>query len=150
MTLIVTWVSDDGGRSAAGFRGTAGDCVARAVAIAAQQPYAAVYDALAAGTAAQRRSKRTGKRPRSAAKGINVRRKWFKDYMRSLGFVWVPSMQIGVGCTTHLTRDELPAGRIIVQLSKHMCAVINGVVHDTYDPSRDGTRCVYGYWERSV
>ena len=22
----------------------------------------------------------------------------------------------------------------------------DGVVHDTYDPSRDGTRCVYGYW----
>lgn len=21
-------------------------------------------------------------------------------------------------------------------------------VHDTYDPSRDGTRCVYGYWRR--
>lgn len=25
-------------------------------------------------------------------------------------------------------------------------AVVDGVVRDTHDPSRDGTRCVYGYW----
>jgi hypothetical protein len=24
--------------------------------------------------------------------------------------------------------------------------VIDGVIHDTFDPSRGGTRCVYGYW----
>jgi len=24
--------------------------------------------------------------------------------------------------------------------------VIDGVLHDTHDCSRDGTRCVYGYW----
>ena len=23
-----------------------------------------------------------------------------------------------------------------------------GAVRDTYDPSRDGTRCVYGYWSK--
>jgi hypothetical protein len=30
---------DDGGRKAAGFKGRAGDCVTRAIAIAAQLPY---------------------------------------------------------------------------------------------------------------
>lgn len=25
--------------------------------------------------------------------------------------------------------------------------VHGGMVHDTFDPSRDGTRCVYGYWK---
>lgn len=40
-------------------------------------------------------------------------------------------------------------GRIIVRLSRHISAVIDGVIHDTYDPSRDGTRCVYGYWKPS-
>jgi hypothetical protein len=34
----------------------------------------------------------------------------------------------------------------VVALSKHYAAVVDGVVHDLYDPSRDGTRCVYGYW----
>jgi hypothetical protein len=55
-------------------------------------------------------------------------------------------MGIGTGCTVHLKADELPAGRIIVRLSGHYAAVIDGVLHDTSDCSRDGTRCVYGYW----
>lgn len=42
---------------------------------------------------------------------------------------------------------ELPSGRLIVAVSRHLCAVIDGVIHDTFDPSRDGTRCVYGYFQ---
>ena len=37
------WVYDDGGRNAAGFRGKAGDCVARSIAIATRLPYRQVY-----------------------------------------------------------------------------------------------------------
>lgn len=55
-------------------------------------------------------------------------------------------MQIGQGCEVHLRADELPPGRLIVSVSKHVTAVINGVIHDTHDPSRDGTRCVCGYF----
>jgi hypothetical protein len=58
-------------------------------------------------------------------------------------------MQIGQGCLVHLKADELPAGRIIVRLSRHVCAVVNGITQDTSDPTRDGMRCVYGYYERS-
>jgi hypothetical protein len=75
-----------------------------------------------------------------------VSRKWFKDYMLSLGFTWTPTMTIGKGCTVHLRPDELPPGGLVVSLSRHYAAVIDGVVHDIFDPSRDGTRCVYGYW----
>jgi hypothetical protein len=46
----------------------------------------------------------------------------------------------------HLKESELPSGRIIVAVSKHLTAVINGEIHDTYDCSREGTRCVYGYY----
>jgi hypothetical protein len=56
-------------------------------------------------------------------------------------------MQIGSGCTVHLSADELPSGRLVVSVSKHLTAVIDGVIHDTHDPSRRGTRCVYGYWQ---
>ena len=35
----MNWVYDDGGRKAAGFRGTAGDCVTRSIAIATRLPY---------------------------------------------------------------------------------------------------------------
>jgi hypothetical protein len=136
---------DDGGRAAAGFKGQAGDCVARAIAIASGRPYAEVYAALAQGTGTQRAGKR-GKRAASARNGVTVGRKWFKDYMASLGATWTPTMQIGSGCKVHLREDELPKGRLIVSLSRHLCAVIDGVIHDTFDPSRDGTRCVYGYW----
>ena len=140
------FVYNDGGREAAGYKGSAGDCVCRAVAIAAQLPYQEVYNRLAEGNASQRKSKRTGKQPRSARNGIYTTRKWFKDYMRELGFVWTPTMQIGSGCQVHLKADELPSGRLVCNVSRHQVAVIDGVINDTYDCSRKGTRCVYGHW----
>jgi hypothetical protein len=151
------FVFNDGGRAAAGFRGKADDCVARAIAIAANLPYADVYSALAKGVGAERGSKGA-----TARNGVHTRRKWFRDYMSSLGFSWMPTMRIGSGCTTHLSQGELPMGRLVVSLSKHAAAaVLDGVIHDTFDPSRetqvvdpDGRvrvahRCVYGYWKLS-
>ena len=35
---------DDGGRSEAGFKGHAGDCTVRSVAVATQRPYQEIYD----------------------------------------------------------------------------------------------------------
>jgi hypothetical protein len=40
------FVYNDGGRAAAGYKGRAGDCVVRAIAIATQKPYQEVYDAI--------------------------------------------------------------------------------------------------------
>ena len=134
--------------TAAGRRPASGDCVDRAVAIAAKRPYAEIYAALAHGMGEQRATARIGKQARSARHGVSVKRKWFKDYMGSLGFVWHPAMRIGSGCKVHLRADELPPGRLVVTLSRHYAAVIDGVVHDTYDSSRNGTRCVYGYWRQ--
>jgi hypothetical protein len=142
----MTVVIDDGGRAKAGFKSARGDCVARAIAIVTGRPYREVYDRLAEGNATQRAGKRTGRKARTASDGINVKRKWCQDYMRELGFVWVPIMGIGTGCTVHLARGELPNGRLIASVSKHWTAVIDGVIFDVYDPSRGGTRCVYGYY----
>lgn len=139
-------IIDDGGRALAGFKGTAGDCVARAIAIASGRPYGEVYARLASGTGAQRASKRTKRRSASARSGINTTRKWFAEYMRELGFTWTPCMAIGSGCKVHLAAGELPAGRLVVALSRHYAAVIDGTLRDTYDDSRGGTRCVYGFW----
>ena len=140
---------NDGGRAEAGYKGTAGDCVCRAVAIAAELPYKEVYKVIANGNATQRKSRHTKKShmKRSARNGVFVKRKWFQDYMKSLGFRWVSVMGIGTGCTTHLRADELPSkGRIVLALSKHYAAYVDGVLMDTYDCSRDGRRCVYGYF----
>ena len=146
-------VINDGGRSNY-FSGKGGDCVTRAVAIASGMDYKEVYDFLAESNAKQRVTSRTrrSKRAMKTAKkvtadhGISTTRKWFKDYMKSIGFTWTPTMFVGSGCKVHLKEDELPKGRIICRVTRHYVAVIDGVIHDTHDCSRDETRCVYGYW----
>lgn len=140
------FVCNDGGRVAAGYTGKAGDCVCRSICIATGLPYQQVYDRLAEGNATQRAGKRGKRGTRTARDGISTKRKWFNDYMESLGFTWVPTMLVGQGCKVHLRDGELPMGRLVVSVSKHMCAVIDGVLHDTHDCSRGGTRCVYGYY----
>ena len=148
----ITYECDDGGREAAGWRGAGGDCVTRAIAIASGRPYQEIFDRLAEGHATQRRSKRERQSQsrtgcKTALHGIFTKRKWFKDYMKELGFEWTATMGIGTGCQVHVRADELPTeGRLVLKLSKHSAAYVDGVLRDTYDCSRDGTRCVYGYY----
>ena len=40
------FIVNDGGRAEAGYKGGAGDCVCRSIAIATGRPYQEVYDAL--------------------------------------------------------------------------------------------------------
>ena len=61
-----TFRLDDGGRKAAGFKGAAGDCVCRSIAIATGKPYAEVYDDLNAAGKAERKSKK--RRSKSSAR----------------------------------------------------------------------------------
>ena len=145
------------------------------MAIATGIPYQEVYDALSevmnAGKVrpAGKRTPRTGT-PMEAA----------KTYLASVGWEWVPVMKIGSGCTMHLCAEELPGGRIVTRLSRHFCAVVDGEIHDTFDPNDRGVtiyppgcpqdqipkgarwlengngwayspqRCVYGYWRKSA
>lgn len=152
------FVVDDGGRAAAGYRGSTGDCVVRAIAIASGKPYQEVYDAINVAAKRERR-----KRGRSSARS-GVHRPTYEPYLLSLGFKWTPTMKIGSGCKVHLLASELPKGRLVVAVSKHLTAMIDGVIHDTHDPRRGPTywykpntnmeidhvspdRCVYGYYE---
>jgi hypothetical protein len=143
----VAFVRDDGGRAAAGFKGMDGDCVCRAVAIASERPYREVYDELFAEISWSPGSRRGRKdadgliRPRADNEQDLLR--W---YLAERGWTWTPTMQVGSGCKVHLRADELPPGRLIVRLSRHLVAVIDGVIHDIHDCSRNGTRCVYGYY----
>lgn len=141
-----TFIFNDGGRAEAGYKGQTGDCVCRSICIVTGKPYDEVYQALAEGNFTQRKSKHSKKGKRTAANGINTKRKWFNEYMVSLGFKWVPTMFVGVGCKMHLKKEELPTGKIICNVSKHFVAVVDGVINDIYDCSREGTRCVYGYY----
>lgn len=135
---------DDGGRKDAGYKGRAGDCVTRSIAIATGKDYQEVYDALNELAKSERIGKRKKKKSNSR-KGVF--RRTYDKYIKSLGWTWVPTMFIGSGCQVHLRKGELPEDkRLIVTCSKHLTAVINGTIHDVSDPSRDGTRCVYGYF----
>jgi hypothetical protein len=141
----MTFQYDDGGREAAGFKGQTGDCVCRSIAIVTGLPYQAVYFSLNECADSMRQTKRV--RGSHARTGVN--RSVYEKYLKQLGWTFVPTMKIGSGCKVHLVASELPPGRIIARLSRHLCAVVDGVIHDTHDPSRNGTRCVYGYFTES-
>lgn len=143
------FVENDGGRADAGYRGDAGDCVVRAIAIAEARPYREVYDEVHAALHAsgKKRSPRNG-----------VPKDVWRPYLLARGWRWTPTVGIATGARVHLDAAELPAGRLIVRLSGHLVAVLDGVIHDTFDPRRPlwvsetgrfrETRCVYGYFHR--
>jgi hypothetical protein len=142
---------NDGGRAEAGFKGGAGDCVVRAIAIAARLPYLQVYEDLRVANARYAELRNDKLARRLNAKGSSPRngnhRNVFHDYIVDLGFEWVPTMRVGAGCQVHLRANELPiSGTLIIKVSKHLTTMIDGVIHDTHDPSRGGQRCVYGYY----
>lgn len=142
----MNWVFDDGGRADAGYKGLTSDCVTRSIAIATGLPYQSVYDALNVEAQANPiRSRGSRKRVRNSSARSGVFRKHSDRFLDELGWTWTPTMQIGSGCRVHLKAEELPSGRLICKVSKHLVAVIDGVIHDTHDCSRGGTRCVYGY-----
>lgn len=142
----MTFQFNDGGRSEH-FDGEARDCVYRSIAIATGKPYLEVYNELNQLAQSERITKRRRWSGRSSAT-TGVYRETVKRYLLSLGWKFTPTMGIGTGCRVHLRAEELPTGRLIVRCSKHLTAVIDGVINDTFDPSREGTRCVYGYFQK--
>lgn len=140
MEIIYT----DGGRSKYFKAVEVGDCVTRAVAIATDRDYKEVYDEINEFAKRERR----GKHSKSNARN-GVRKQTTRKYLESLGWVFVPTMQIGAGCKVHLNKDELPSGTIIVKVSHHLACVKDGVLYDTHDCTRGGERCVYGYYRKA-
>lgn len=134
-TKTIPYIFNDGGRAAAGYKGITRDCVVRAIAIATDTAYDDVYSKINA--LAGKSVARSGV-PKDVAKA----------YMKSLGWLWMPTMLIGQGCKVHLNAEELPRGPLVVTVSRHWVAVLDGVLHDNHDSRRGGTRCVYGYFSK--
>jgi len=132
------FIYNDGGRKEAGYKGKAGDCVCRAIAIITERPYKDVYKEL------QSFIKLEGKQKISVRNGIPIN--IVKKYLSAQGFKWISCMKIGQGCKVHLKKEEIPAGKLLVRISKHITTVIDKVIYDIYNPQREGSRCVYGYW----
>lgn len=140
------FVFSDGGRSKYFKAENVGDCVCRAICNATGMDYKEAYKALNIMAKEERTAKHRGGKRSSSRDGV-FKETW-KGYLNSLGWVWHPTMQVGGGCKVHLREDELPSGTLIVSVSKHLTCVKDGVLYDTYDCSRDGTRCVYGFYTR--
>lgn len=125
-----------------------GDCVCRAIANATGMDYKQVYDLINSYAKKEHLSKRKKKKS-NARNGVTKDTIW--RILTDLGWKWIPTMLIGSGCQVHLNEKELPDGTLIVSVSKHLTCVKNRKLYDTYDCSRGGNRCVYGYYikERS-
>ena len=71
------FIYHDGGRSAYGFKGKAGDCVIRAISIITDKPYIEVY---------------TEFRSRGALPWEGVHRNIYGPYLEKLGYIWVSNV----------------------------------------------------------
>jgi hypothetical protein len=125
----------DGGRLDAGFKGKAGDCVTRAIAIATGRQYREVYNILA-------KANQVDFGERSARNGIY--KVTYERILKEMGFVWHKApVFIGRKARTY----DMPKDKIVIaRMAHHIVAVVNGVAHDTYDSTN---KMVYGYWAKS-
>ncbi len=138
------WIYDDGGRSKY-FKGTTEDCVCRAIAIATGKDYKEVYDMI---NDYIKQEQLDDMYVENARTGVS--KEICTKLLESLGWKWHACMIFGKGCTTHLKSGELPKkGTLIVSVSKHLTCVKDNIIYDTFDPSRNGTRCVYGYYAKA-
>jgi hypothetical protein len=154
------WVKDDGGRRRSGIargsrRDETSDCVARAIAIATEKPYREVHDALTAakvrhvaagGDGDWARWARRRKGARTFHADYGVADEVYGPYLEHLGWRFTSTKELPRGRGIHLRADELPRGRLIVHLPRHLTAVIDGVIHDTNDCSDEGRYRIQGYW----
>lgn len=140
------FICSDGGRSKY-FKGTTGDCVCRAICNATGKDYKEIYDLI--NTYSKRERKGTRKKGKSSARNGVYKDTYKKIIENELGWKWHTCMTIGSGCQIHLNERELPSkGSLIIRCSQHLTCVKDGKLYDAYDCSREGTRCVYGYWSK--
>ena len=94
---------NDGGRQDAGFKGTAGDCGTRAMAIALGLDYKTVYKELAQANADNGRAK-------SARNGIN--KDIYSEVLKRYGWVWMQSPKF-IGRKARCS--DMPSGVVIAK-----------------------------------
>lgn len=124
---------NDGGRAAAGFKGNAGDCVVRALAIALNLDYKELYKKLA---------KANGKLGRAKSARNGVAKEIYEKVLRQYGYRWCQAPKFD-GRKARTT--DMRAGVVICRQANHLVTVIDGVAHDIFDSTQ---RMVYGYYAK--
>lgn len=139
------FIYSDGGRSKYFKASNVGDCVVRAIANATNIDYLEIYNRLKELAKEESVKHHKGNKQSSVRNGV-FKETW-KKYLDEIGWKHIITAKIGQSEKVHLNENELPTDKImIVQVSKHLTCIKNGVLYDTYDCSRNGSRMVYGYW----
>lgn len=124
----------DGGRAEAGYKGKTGDCVTRAIAIATGKPYKEIYKLLS-----ERNKIAFG--VSSARNGVH--KIVYESVLKELGFLW---HKAPVFAERKARSYDMPKDKIVIaRMAHHLCAVVNGVAHDSFDSTN---KMVYGYWSK--
>ena len=126
----LAFVYDDGGRAAAGYKGSAGDCVVRAFCILTGADYAEAYREFAYAQSVLGEEKR---RRRSARNGIDNRP--MANVFERHG---LRRIKLGRGVKPTWAEAHERYGDCIVRTRGHVSAIVAGVVRDTHDER--------GYW----
>ena len=134
---MIDYQYDDGGREAAGYRGRTGDCVVRAIAVCARQNYRAVYLTMAEqmkrnGYAASGNAYAIRERHRRAPrrKGQISARRVQDRVLELYGF---RKVRLPAGARPTFTEAHRRFGDCIVGTTKHVAAVVDGALRDTFD-----------------
>ena len=150
---------DDGGRQAAGYKGSTGNCVVRAIAITTDFGYQHVYDAMAdamkcagyarSGNAYATRKRKDGK----PAKGNGLNGRQVQEMvLRHFGF---EKVKLAKGPRPTYAEAHKAYGECIVSTTKHMAALKGGALRDTFDGREydygdiAGERKAMSVWVRS-
>lgn len=136
------WIYNDGGRAKTGYTGFTSDCATRAISIVTGKPYISVYEKI---NEFAKLGSNWRVRNSTAMTGVYV--ETIKDVLKytSQSWVYVP---VKVRATDTLL-DTLPKNGVILVLNSHVCAMIDGVIHDTFNPFAHGNRKIlWGFYTR--
>ncbi len=130
------FIKTDGGRAEAGYKGSTGDCVTRAIAVATDTDYQEVYDGLFQ-TAKDYLAKKNNKFSKALKKGgCSPRNGVYQPisiaYLKMLGWKKVSSWDKETGYKV-LDGKAFKKGTFICKTRKHFTVVKDGVLYDSYD-----------------
>lgn len=118
-------VLDDGGRADAGFKGDAGDCGVRAIAIVTGEAYGDVYRELRRDAKEWPGRGKGAQAIRATSPRTGIYREQMHKFMSARGWKKVSGRM-------RLDDPNLPKTAVL-SVRKHFVAIVDGVIHDTFD-----------------
>ena len=136
---------NDGGREDAGFKGGVGDCVTRAIAIAEDRDYSEVRKELMEAVKMFRECSysHAARHRKSNSVRNGTPKEVYRPYLLYRGWKRTALQKFGSSDRKHMKMSDLPLGVVIVEQRKHIAAVIDHTLQDTWD-SRLSNKWVNG------